>query len=89
MKEIEEVISIITKVDNPKFTKAFLKELLTKHEVDEISKRWKIVKLLNQKLPQREIAKKLKTSLCNITRGSKELKKKNSAFVKALKILEG
>ena len=37
---------------------------------------------------QREIAKKYNMSLCKITRGSKELRKENSAFRKMLDIAE-
>ena len=36
--------------------------------------------------PQREIAKKYNLSLCNITRGSKEMKKEDSAFKKILSL---
>ena len=38
------------------------------------------VKLIDDGMSQRNIAKRLGLSLCKITRGSKELKKDNSAF---------
>ena len=47
-----------------------------------------LVKEISSGLPQREIAKKYNMSLCKITRGSKELKRKNSAFLKMLELAE-
>jgi TrpR family trp operon transcriptional repressor len=38
------------------------------------------VKLLDHGMSQRKISNQLKLSLCKITRGSKELKKKSSVF---------
>jgi TrpR family trp operon transcriptional repressor len=58
----------------------FLACLLTPSEMDEIAKRWALVKEIATGRPQREIAKDLGLSLCKITRGSRELKKESSAF---------
>jgi TrpR family trp operon transcriptional repressor len=58
----------------------FLRCLLTPAEAADIAARWALVKALKEKTPQREIAKNLGLSLCKITRGSRELKKPNSAF---------
>jgi TrpR family transcriptional regulator, trp operon repressor len=64
----------------------FLEELLTPNEVTELSRRWRLVKLLHEGLPQREIATRLHLSLCKITRGSKELKRPDSAFRQILEM---
>ena len=58
-----------------------------KSELKDFSNRWHLVKELEAGTTQREIAKKYNMSLCNITRGSKELKKEDSAFRKVLNIL--
>ena len=58
----------------------FLRCLLTQAEIADIAGRWALVKALRQKKTQREIARDLGISLCKITRGSRELKKHNSAF---------
>ena len=48
---------------------------LTITEREEIGKRYLIVQeLVNEKLPQREIAKKTNVSIAKITRGSNQLK---------------
>lgn len=58
----------------------FVYSLLTPAEADEMAKRWALVKELSRGVPQRKIAEELGLSLCKITRGSRELKKQNSAF---------
>ena len=62
----------------------FLRRLLTPSETADIAARWALVKALEQKIPQREIAKRLGLSLCKITRGSKEMKDPSQAFQKML-----
>ncbi len=58
----------------------FLTDLFTSAEIQEMGKRWALVRLLDEGMSQRNIAKNLSLSLCKITRGSKELKKDESAF---------
>ncbi|AEJ20751.1 Trp family transcriptional regulator [Gracilinema caldarium] len=66
----------------------FLRSLLTPSETADIAARWALVKALDNKIPQREIASTLGLSLCKITRGSRELKKPDSPFRKMLHILD-
>ena len=66
----------------------FLNSLLTPNEVREIASRWELVKRLEQGHSQRQIARQLGLSLCKITRGSRELKKKDSPFRRMLAVLE-
>jgi TrpR family trp operon transcriptional repressor len=68
----------------PELIESFLRCLLTPAETADIAARWALVKALDAGLPQREIAKNLGLSLCKITRGSRELKKDNSAFRRIL-----
>jgi TrpR family transcriptional regulator, trp operon repressor len=80
MKKIEEIAYVLAFTKDKKIIEKFLISLLTENEVEEISSRWELVKLLNSGISQRKIADRLGLSLCKITRGSKELKKKSSAF---------
>jgi TrpR family trp operon transcriptional repressor len=66
----------------------FLRSLLTPSETADIAARWALVKALDNKIPQREIAAELGLSLCKITRGSRELKKPDSPFRKMLHIAD-
>ena len=81
---IEEMSRSLAKTKDPELIGEFLRSLLTTSEVDEIAKRWALVKDLAKGMPQREISANLGLSLCKITRGSRELKKDDSAFRRML-----
>ncbi|MEI6079270.1 MAG: Trp family transcriptional regulator [bacterium] len=83
-KSIKEISKIIAKSDE-KFVEELLLQILTENEIDELAKRWELMKLLMKHIPQRKISELLGISLCKITRGSRELKKKNSALAKSIK----
>lgn len=80
MNSIKEIASVLASTDDEKLVERFLKSILTKNELKEIALRWELVKLLYDGMSQRKISEKLGVSLCKITRGSRELKKKPSAF---------
>jgi TrpR family trp operon transcriptional repressor len=81
---IGEIAQLISKIDDPQLIEGFLGGILTQAELEKISSRWEIVKMLHQGVSQRKIARKLHLSLCNITRGSRELKKRNSPLKKVI-----
>ncbi len=76
-----ELVTTLAECSDPALIGDFLKALLTPSEVAEVANRWAIVRCLDEGMSQRNIAKELGLSLCNITRGSKEMKKENSAFI--------
>jgi TrpR family trp operon transcriptional repressor len=85
-KNLEELSRTLAAIGDSEFIEDFLRCLLTPAETADIAARWALVKALDEGRPQREIAKGLGISLCKITRGSRELKKPNSAF---RRVLEG
>lgn len=62
----------------------FFKELLTPSEIETLSKRWRILKMLSEGKSQRDIAQELRVSLCKVTRGAKILKKDGSVIPKII-----
>ncbi len=52
----------------------FLKGILTPREIDELSTRLQIVKMIKSGLPHQEIARRLKVGVATVTRGSRELR---------------
>jgi TrpR family trp operon transcriptional repressor len=86
-ENLSEMARTLAKTSDGALIESFLRCLLTPAETADIAARWALVKALDQKTPQREIAKKLGLSLCKITRGSRELKKPGSAFEKMLSLL--
>ena len=85
MKNIKEISKIINGFKDEKEVYHFFKELFTEAELIDLSKRWQILKMLNEGCTQREIASELKVSLCKVTRGSKIMKSKNSITTKYLR----
>lgn len=80
-----ELVSAINQINDAKLLNAFLVDLLTPKEYEEIVKRWQIVKQLHDGTPQRQIALNLKISLSKITRGSRMLLNKKGGFNQMLK----
>lgn len=65
---------------------AFLEDLFTPSEYEEIVRRWQIVKRLYKGLPQRKIANSLRVGIGTVTRGSRELLDKKGGFRRVLKM---
>lgn len=85
---IDEICGLLAKIEDKELILDFFSCLFTRSELKDFSNRWHLVKELEAGTTQREIAKKYNMSLCNITRGSRELKKENSAFKKILALLD-
>ncbi|HUZ18107.1 MAG TPA: Trp family transcriptional regulator [Spirochaetia bacterium] len=77
---LDELAAVLARTDDPTLIKDFLQSILTSSEVSEVATRWALVRLMDGGMSQRQISRELGLSLCKITRGSKELKKRNSAF---------
>ncbi len=74
MKATDRLVRIFCSIDDPRTMKRFMKEVFTPSEIEDISKRWKVLEMLESGYSQRAIAFRLGVSLCKITRGSKVLK---------------
>ena len=69
-KFINELVETIVSLNKKESTLAFLKNILTPDELEEMSRRFQIFKLLVKGTPQREVAKKLHVSIGTVSRGS-------------------
>lgn len=83
-KNLIEICEILSKLSEAEDVKNFLGELLTESELNDIIKRWLILKMLKDNETQRMISKNLAVSLCKVTRGAKILKDENSMSRKIL-----
>lgn len=77
---LTELAGALALCQDEKKIENFLKSILTPSEVQEVTSRWALVQRIYQGVPQRQISRELGLSLCKITRGSRELKKEQSAF---------
>ena len=84
MENIQTISKALSKLNSDKEVFEFLNEVLTKSELETLSKRWRILKMLKNSSTQREIASELKVSLCKVTRGAKILKNQNAIVKKFL-----
>jgi Trp operon repressor len=61
-----------------------LQEILTPAELQALRRRWKIMRLLHAGHTQRQVARMLRCSLCNVTRGARVLKRSDSLMRRIL-----
>jgi len=83
-ENLSELAKALSKTDDPVLIENFFRRILTPTETANIASRWALVKALEKKVPQREIARTLGISLCKITRGSREMKSPDKAFQRML-----
>ena len=81
---VKELAETIASIKGSSLAESFLHNIITPSELEEISKRLQIVKLLLEGMPQREVAKKLGVSMGTVSRGSRELKYGADGFKKVL-----
>lgn len=71
---MKDLVQFLTEVDDELVLEKRLKALLTPNEIEEMLRRLKILELLEQGVPQREIAKQLGVGIATVTRGSRAFK---------------
>lgn len=79
-KFVKELAEAIVKIKNRKLAENFLSNILTPIELDEISRRLQIVKMLKKNIPQRRVAKSLNVAIATVSRGARELKYGKAGF---------
>ncbi len=73
------LLNALCSIDDPVEMRRVLSDLLTRSEIAALQKRWAILCLLREGMPQREIARRIGGSLCNVTRGARLLRDKACA----------
>jgi TrpR family trp operon transcriptional repressor len=71
---MKDLVQFLTEVDDELVLEKRLKALLTPNEIEEMLRRLKILELLEQGVPQRDIAKQLGVGIATVTRGSRAFK---------------
>lgn len=84
----KEIVEVVYKIAKDKdLLEDFIKEILTPREFDNISVRWQIVKRLGKGEYHQAIAEDLHLGIATVTRGSREMRKKDGGFRRALKVI--
>ncbi len=73
------LLNALCSIEDPVEMRRVLSDLLTRSEIAALQKRWAILCLLREGMPQREIARRIGGSLCNVTRGARLLRDKACA----------
>ena len=76
-KALNELAAVLAATRASAAMRDLLEALLTPRERARLALRWRLVCLLASGVHQRSIARQLGISLCNITRGSRELKRRS------------
>jgi len=86
---LNELAAVLADTRAPSAMRALLEALLTPRERTRLALRWRLVCLLTAGVHQRSIAGQLGISLCNITRGSRELKRRSVFRQKVSQFVRG
>lgn len=73
-------IDVVNRLSTREERQAFLEALLTPQEIEEFGRRWRILQLLDQGYPQRDVQQMVKVSIATVSRGAKELKYGSQLF---------
>lgn len=74
MNRVEELLDAFLNIKSRSEMLDFLKGILTPTELDQLSTRLQIIKMLKNGMNQENIAKSLNVGIATVTRGSRELK---------------
>lgn len=66
--EMKNLVHAMSTLKTPQELTNFLRDIMTIKELEDISQRWQIVLLLNQKVPYLDIAKQVGVSTTTVTR---------------------
>jgi TrpR-related protein YerC/YecD len=88
-KDIDDLYLAITRLDSLEECRKFLRDLLTETEIREFAERWKVARMLSQRVPYTTIEEQTGLSSRTIARVHKWLKQGKGGYTLMLKRLEG
>ena len=81
---LDELAQAVLTLRTPGEAKRFLRDLCTLSELEALSHRWQIVRLLDEKRPYLEIAGRVQTSTATVTRVAQWLRNGAGGYAIAL-----
>lgn len=86
-KDIDELYAVILKLESLAECKKFFRDLLTEKEINDITERWKIAKMLVSGVPYSQIEDELGISSTTIARVHKWVKDGKGGYLMMMKRL--
>jgi len=77
IKHINYLVNHLLMQESPEAMEKALRDLLTANELIDVANRLQIFEMLEEGVPQRQIADKLGVGIATVTRGSNTLKNRN------------
>jgi len=87
-QDIDELYTVILKLETLDECKKFFRDLLTEKEIEDIAERWKIAKMLVSGTPYSKIEDELGISSTTIARVHKWVKSGKGGYMMMMKRLE-
>lgn len=87
--EAKDFYQALLSLKTPEECQQFLRDLLTEKEIKEFINRWKVVRMLHEKIPYEEITKQTGMSSTTIARISKWLQHGKGGYQLLLKRIKG
>jgi len=84
---LTDLAAVLAKLDDPESIERFLQDLLTPAEIQALTERWAIVRMLAAGMTQREVALALDVSVTTVTRGNRQLQHGAGGFTHAITLL--
>lgn len=85
----KELIAVIHKIARDRdLLEDFIHDILTPREFENLGVRWQIAKRLSKGEHQESIAGELHTGIATVTRGSREMRKQDGGFRRALRVIK-
>jgi Trp operon repressor len=81
---LADLADVLSKLESPAEIERFLQDLLTPAEIQAVTERWAIVRMLASGMTQREVALSLDVSVTTVTRGNRQLQHGAGGFTHAL-----
>lgn len=88
IKYSEDIITVLSKIDNKTEVFEFIRDLLSEKEILEFSRRFEVAKMLEEKMSYSKIEEKTNMSSTTIARISKYLNGDNFWYKKAISLLK-
>jgi len=88
-EDVDELCAAIAHLDNIAETRAFMRDLLTKKELDEVSNRWKVARMLYAKLKWSKVEGLSGVSSATIAKVKKQLSTGEGGYELMFKKLTG